>query len=143
MSVHPANNLFPVFLKLENLNVLLVGGGLIAHEKLTAILNNSPQTKVKLVAESISDEIKKLVIFSRDELKQFEMAENINSQKVRFFIGDVRDYQRLLQATDGIDVIVHAAAMKQIPAAEYNPMEAAVLYQRTVDLGENCVNQPE
>ena len=61
MSVHPANNLFPVFLKLENLNVLLVGGGLIAHEKLTAILNNSPQTKVKLVAESISDEIKKLV----------------------------------------------------------------------------------
>lgn len=83
------------------------------------------------------DEIKKLVIFSRDELKQFEMAENINSHKVRFFIGDVRDYQRLLQATDGIDVIVHAAAMKQIPAAEYNPMEAI----KTNILGaENIVN---
>ena len=70
------------------------------------------------------DQISKLVIFSRDELKQFEMAETIKSSKVRFFLGDVRDYQRLLQATDGIDVIVHAAAMKQIPAAEYNPMEA-------------------
>ena len=69
-------------------------------------------------------QISKLVIFSRDELKQFEMAETIKSSKVRFFLGDVRDYQRLLQATDGIDVIVHAAAMKQIPAAENNPMEA-------------------
>ena len=83
------------------------------------------------------DEISKLVIFSRDELKQFEMAETIKSPKVRFFLGDVRDYQRLLQATDGIDVIVHAAAMKQIPAAEYNPMEAI----KTNILGaENIVN---
>ena len=83
------------------------------------------------------DEISKLVIFSRDELKQFEMAETIKSSKVRFFLGDVRDYQRLLQATDGIDVIVHAAAMKQIPAAEYNPMEAI----KTNILGaENIVN---
>jgi UDP-N-acetylglucosamine 4,6-dehydratase (inverting) len=69
------------------------------------------------------DEIKKLVVFSRDELKQFEMAELINSPKLRYFLGDVRDYQRLLQATDGVDVIIHAAAMKQIPAAEYNPFE--------------------
>ena len=83
------------------------------------------------------DEISKLVIFSRDELKQFEMAETVKSSKVRFFLGDVRDYQRLLQATDGIDVIVHAAAMKQIPAAEYNPMEAI----KTNILGaENIVN---
>jgi len=83
------------------------------------------------------DQITKLVIFSRDELKQFEMAETIKSSKVRFFLGDVRDYQRLLQATDGIDVIVHAAAMKQIPAAEYNPMEAI----KTNILGaENIVN---
>ena len=82
-------------------------------------------------------QISKLVIFSRDELKQFEMAETIKSSKVRFFLGDVRDYQRLLQATDGIDVIVHAAAMKQIPAAEYNPMEAI----KTNILGaENIVN---
>ena len=83
------------------------------------------------------DQISKLLIFSRDELKQFEMAETIKSSKVRFFLGDVRDYQRLLQATDGIDVIVHAAAMKQIPAAEYNPMEAI----KTNILGaENIVN---
>jgi UDP-N-acetylglucosamine 4,6-dehydratase len=70
------------------------------------------------------DEVGKIVVFSRDELKQFEMAEKINSSKLRYFLGDVRDYQRLLRATDGIDIIVHAAAMKQIPAAEYNPMEA-------------------
>ena len=83
------------------------------------------------------DEISKLVIFSRDELKQFEMAETIKSSKVRFFLGDVRDYQRLIQATDGIDIVVHAAAMKQIPAAEYNPMEAI----KTNILGaENIVN---
>lgn len=60
MSIRQTNRLFPVFLKLENLNVLLVGGGAIAHEKLNAILSNSPQTKVKLVAESISEEIKEL-----------------------------------------------------------------------------------
>jgi UDP-N-acetylglucosamine 4,6-dehydratase len=83
------------------------------------------------------DEIEKLVIFSRDELKQFEMAETINSSKARFFLGDVRDYQRLLQATDGIDVIVHAAAMKQIPAAEYNPMEAI---KTNIVGAENIVN---
>lgn len=83
------------------------------------------------------DEIKKLVIFSRDELKQFEMAEQINSPKLRYFLGDVRDYQRLLQATDGVDVIVHAAAMKQIPAAEYNPMEAI---KTNVIGAENIVN---
>jgi len=83
------------------------------------------------------DEIKKLVVFSRDELKQFEMAELINSPKLRYFLGDVRDYQRLLQATDGVDVIVHAAAMKQIPAAEYNPMEAI---KTNVIGAENIVN---
>lgn len=83
------------------------------------------------------DEIKKLVVFSRDELKQFEMAEQINSPKLRYFLGDVRDYQRLLQATDGVDVIVHAAAMKQIPAAEYNPMEAI---KTNVMGAENIVN---
>ena len=83
------------------------------------------------------DEVKKLVVFSRDELKQFEMAEQINSPKLRYFLGDVRDYQRLLQATDGVDVIVHAAAMKQIPAAEYNPMEAI---KTNVIGAENIVN---
>lgn len=83
------------------------------------------------------DEIKKLVVFSRDELKQFEMAEKISSPKLRYFLGDIRDYQRLIQATDGIDVIVHAAAMKQIPASEYNPMEAI---KTNVIGAENIVN---
>jgi UDP-N-acetylglucosamine 4,6-dehydratase len=83
------------------------------------------------------DEVDKLVVFSRDELKQFEMAEQINSPKVRYFLGDVRDYQRLLQATNGIDIIVHAAAMKQIPASEYNPMEAI---KTNVIGAENIVN---
>jgi UDP-N-acetylglucosamine 4,6-dehydratase len=83
------------------------------------------------------DEVTKLIVFSRDELKQFEMAEKINSPKLRYFLGDVRDYQRLLRATDGIDVIVHAAAMKQIPASEYNPMEAI---KTNVIGAENIVN---
>jgi UDP-N-acetylglucosamine 4,6-dehydratase len=83
------------------------------------------------------DEVTKLIVFSRDELKQFEMAEKINSSKLRYFLGDVRDYQRLLRATDGVDLIVHAAAMKQIPASEYNPMEAI---KTNVMGAENIVN---
>ena len=73
-----------------------------------------------------STKIKKLVIYSRDELKQSEMAINFNEKKfkcIRYFIGDVRDYQRLSRAMNGIDIIIHAAALKQVPAAEYNPFE--------------------
>jgi len=68
----------------------------------------------------------RLVIFSRDELKQFEMAQKYPESKyefMRFFIGDVRDRARLRRALEGIDTVVHAAALKQVPAAEYNPME--------------------
>ncbi len=71
-------------------------------------------------------EIERLVIFSRDELKQFEMAQEFPKEKypmIRFFIGDVRDEPRLTRAMEGIDVIIHAAALKQVPAAEYNPDE--------------------
>jgi len=70
--------------------------------------------------------IKRLVIFSRDELKQFEMAQEFPESKykgVRYFIGDVRDEARLRRALEGIDFVVHAAALKQVPAAEYNPFE--------------------
>lgn len=70
--------------------------------------------------------IQRLVVFSRDELKQFEMAQNYPESKfkfIRFFIGDVRDRARLRRALEGIDTVVHAAALKQVPAAEYNPME--------------------
>jgi len=66
---------------------------------------------------------KKIIIFSRDELKQFEMQQKYNAPCMRYFIGDVRDYDRVSQACDGVDYIIHAAALKQVPAAEYNPME--------------------
>lgn len=70
---------------------------------------------------------KKFIIFSRDELKQFEMAQDFPMEKypaIRYFIGDVRDKERLYRACRDVDVIVHAAAMKQVPASEYNPTEA-------------------
>src|SRR5690349_7417090 len=67
--------------------------------------------------------VKKLIIFSRDELKQFEMQSEFNQEEMRYFIGDVRDPERLCQAFDGVDYVIHAAALKQVPAAEYNPME--------------------
>ena len=63
-------------------------------------------------------------VFSRDELKQSEMQERFDDDRVRYFIGDVRDRRRLTRAAQGADVIVHAAAMKQVPASEYNPFEA-------------------
>lgn len=66
---------------------------------------------------------KRLIVFSRDELKQFEMQQVFNSEPMRYFIGDVRDLPRLTQAMRGVDFVIHAAAMKQVPAAEYNPME--------------------
>ena len=66
---------------------------------------------------------KKVIIYSRDELKQFEMHQVYNGPMMRYFIGDVRDCSRLKQAMHGVDYMVHAAALKQVPAAEYNPME--------------------
>lgn len=66
---------------------------------------------------------RKLVIFSRDELKQFEMQQVYNDECMRYFIGDVRDGDRLSRAMSGIDYVIHAAAIKQVPVAEYNPME--------------------
>lgn len=66
---------------------------------------------------------KRVVVFSRDELKQFEMQQEFTEPEMRFFIGDVRDRDRLVQAMRGIDFVVHAAALKQVPAAEYNPTE--------------------
>ena len=70
--------------------------------------------------------IKKIIIFSRDELKQFEMSKEFTKKdinKLRFFIGDVRDRDRLQMAFEGVDIIIHAAALKQVPTAEYNPFE--------------------
>ena len=69
-------------------------------------------------------EPKKLIIFSRDELKQSEMARRFSDRRLRFFLGDIRDKDRLVRAFDGVQVVIHAAALKQIPVAEYNPLEA-------------------
>ena len=66
---------------------------------------------------------KRLIVYSRDELKQFEMQQKFDDDCMRYFIGDVRDGDRMLQATKNVDYIIHAAALKQVPAAEYNPME--------------------
>ena len=69
---------------------------------------------------------KKLIVFSRDELKQYELAQKLQKNdldKVRFFLGDVRDKERLYRALKEVDIVVHAAALKQVPAAEYNPFE--------------------
>lgn len=84
--------------------------------------------------------VKKLIVYSRDELKQFEMSQTFPESKypaMRYFIGDVRDGERLRRACEGVDTIIHAAALKQVPAAEYNPMECI----KTNIIGaENVIN---
>ena len=76
---------------------------------------------VKLILERYKP--KKLIIYSRDELKQFEMKSVFHKDCMRYFLGDVRDRDRLTQAMNEVDFVIHAAALKQVPAAEYNPME--------------------
>ncbi len=94
-------------------SILITGGtGSFGHAAVSAILESSTPSR--------------LVVLSRDELKQFEMAQRFPEAKypcMRYFIGDVRDRDRLVQAMSGIDYVIHAAALKQVPAAEYNPME--------------------
>jgi UDP-N-acetylglucosamine 4,6-dehydratase (inverting) len=100
---------------LNHQSLLITGGtGSFGRAFVKTVLERYPQ-------------VRRLVIFSRDELKQFEMAQQFPPSQypcLRFFIGDVRDAARLKRAMEGIDVVVHAAALKQVPAAEYNPMEA-------------------
>jgi UDP-N-acetylglucosamine 4,6-dehydratase/5-epimerase len=92
--------------------VLITGGTGSFGKKFTRILLDEKQPK-------------KIIIFSRDELKQHEMqAMGFNQTNLRYFIGDVRDRDRLKRAMHGVDTVVHAAALKQVPACEYNPMEA-------------------
>jgi UDP-N-acetylglucosamine 4,6-dehydratase (inverting) len=101
-------------LDINNKSVLITGGTGSFGKKFTEItLNRYPK-------------IKRFVIYSRDELKQFEMAQVFSKDKypaIRYFLGDVRDYPRFKRACEGIDIIIHAAALKQVPAAEYNPEE--------------------
>lgn len=82
-------------------------------------------------------EPKKVIVYSRDELKQFEMQQVYDAPCMRYFIGDVRDESRLLHAMEGVDYVVHAAALKQVPAAEYNPMECI---KTNVGGAQNVIN---
>jgi UDP-N-acetylglucosamine 4,6-dehydratase (inverting) len=100
---------------LENATILITGGtGSFGKAFTRRVLERYP-------------DIKRLVIFSRDELKQFEMEQEFSTREfkgLRYFIGDVRDAGRVKRAMEGIDIVIHAAALKQVPAAEYNPFEA-------------------
>lgn len=94
----------------NNKNILITGGtGSFGKKYIEHILADYSPNKV--------------IIFSRDELKQFEMQQTYNAPCMRYFIGDVRDGERLKEAMDGVDFVIHAAALKQVPAAEYNPFE--------------------
>ncbi|QEY20494.1 MULTISPECIES: UDP-N-acetylglucosamine 4,6-dehydratase (inverting) [unclassified Psychrobacillus] len=78
----------------------------------------------KIIRKLLEIDVKKVIVFSRDELKQYEMAQEFHDNRIRFFIGDVRDKDRLYRAFDGVDIVIHAAAMKHVEACEYNPFEA-------------------
>lgn len=78
----------------------------------------------KFIRKVLSLGVKKVIVFSRDELKQYEMKQEFQDDRIRFFIGDVRDKDRLYRAFDGVDIVIHAAAMKHVDACEYNPFEA-------------------
>lgn len=99
---------------LNDKHILITGGtGSFGRAFVRAVLERAPR-------------IGRLVIFSRDELKQYEMAQHFDTDMypgIRYFIGDVRDAERLRRAMEGIDVVIHAAALKQVPTAEYNPFE--------------------
>lgn len=118
----------PSQLDLNGKSILVTGGtGSFGKKFVQTVLNRWP-------------EIKRLVVFSRDELKQFEMSQQFPKSKydgIRFFIGDIRDAERFKRACEGIEIIIHAAALKQVPAAEYNPME----FIKTNIIGaENIIN---
>ena len=98
---------------LDNKKVLITGGTGSFGKKMTQVILENYKPK-------------KLIIFSRDELKQFEMSQRWGINKypcIRYFLGDVRDKERLIRAFHGVDYVIHAAALKQVPAAEYNPTE--------------------
>lgn len=78
----------------------------------------------KFIKKALEENVKKVIVFSRDELKQYEMKQEFKDERIRFFIGDVRDKDRLNRAFDEVDIVIHAAAMKHVDACEYNPFEA-------------------
>ncbi|WP_165312546.1 UDP-N-acetylglucosamine 4,6-dehydratase (inverting) [Vibrio ziniensis] len=113
---------------LNSKSILITGGtGSFGKQFIKTILERFPQ-------------VKKIIIFSRDELKQFELRQKYPAKdfpQLRFFIGDVRDQNRMIQACEGVDVIIHAAAIKQVDTAEYNPTECI---RTNVDGAENVIH---
>lgn len=99
---------------LSGRSILITGGtGSFGHAFVKTVLQRFP-------------DVRRLVIYSRDELKQYEMAQLFSDRQypaIRYFIGDIRDQDRLRRALEGIEIVIHAAALKQVPAAEYNPFE--------------------
>lgn len=120
-------------MNLNNKNILITGGtGSFGKQFVAAVLRDYPQ-------------VKRLVVYSRDELKQFEMAQRFPMSKypaMRYFIGDIRDGERFKRACEGIDIIIHAAALKQVVAAEYNPIECIKTNilgaQNVIDAAMDC-----
>ncbi|NLI10083.1 MAG: UDP-N-acetylglucosamine 4,6-dehydratase (inverting) [Elusimicrobia bacterium] len=109
----------------KNKTILLTGGTGSFGNKFTEIMLKKYNPKV-------------IRIYSRDELKQWEMEKKFNYDKrLRFFIGDIRDSERLNRAMEGVDIVVHAAALKQVPACEYNPFEAVMT---NIIGGQNIIN---
>lgn len=108
----------------NNKNILITGGtGSFGKKFIKILLSKYKPNRV--------------IVYSRDELKQFEMQQVFNAHCMRYFIGDVRDEQRLKQAMSGVDYVVHAAALKQVPAAEYNPMECI---KTNINGAQNVIN---
>jgi len=99
-----------VYLLFNNSAILVTGGTGSFGKKFTEII--------------LKYDIKKLIILSRDELKQYNMQQQFNDSRIKYFLGDIRDKNRLYRAFEGVDYVVHAAALKQVPSCEFNPFEA-------------------
>ena len=107
----------------NNKNILITGGTGSFGKKYTEIILSKYKPN-------------KIIIYSRDELKQYEMGQEFNDSCMRYFIGDVRDGARLKEAMDGVDFVIHAAALKHVPVAEYNPMECI---KTNIDGAQNVI----
>lgn len=108
----------------NNKNILITGGTGSFGKKYTEMILSKYKPN-------------KIIIFSRDELKQYEMGQSFNDSCMRYFIGDVRDKDRLIEAMDGVDIVIHAAALKHVPVAEYNPMECI---KTNIDGAQNVID---
>ncbi|MFJ6264929.1 UDP-N-acetylglucosamine 4,6-dehydratase (inverting) [Lysinibacillus xylanilyticus] len=96
----------------------------VLKDKVVLVTGGTGSFGKKIIGEALTLGVKKIIVFSRDELKQYEMKQEFQDERIRFFIGDVRDKDRLYRAFDGVDIVIHAAAMKHVDACEYNPFEA-------------------